>query len=119
MVCIRKILLINILGMMIIIVASVSFAGMGGGGHHMPNSNGYMNNPQNQSIPKTDQRYNQFNTNSNMHRESGNYNMHDQMPSEGMRQNNYYPKQHDSPNSGQGGGNSMDNQQHENQMDMH
>ena len=84
---IRKILLINVFGLVIILLASTSYAGMGGG-HHMPNYGGNGSNMPNRSFHENFNNNQQFNNKSDMHGESGRSNQSNHNNQDGMMDNN-------------------------------
>lgn len=84
---IRKILLINVFGLVIILLAFTSYAGMGGG-HHMPNYGGNGSNMPNRSFHENFNNNQQFNNKSDMHGESGRSNQNNHNNQDHMMDNN-------------------------------
>jgi hypothetical protein len=115
---IRKILVIKFVVLTIAFLTSVSFAGMGGGGHHMSGSDGHMNFNQGFSTPNTERESKQFDQNSNMHEGARKYNMNGHRTIDGMPQNNFMQKGHGFNNDNREAENGMDYQQQGNYMDM-
>ena len=116
--CLRKILLGNLIGIILILVASNSFAGMGGGGHHMSNSAGHMNYDQGVTTHSPGKVHNQLNQSYDMHGGSQKGNVDEQKAQERMQHKNYQPNKTDDSTNGPKAGYRMDYQQNNNRMGM-
>lgn len=112
---IRKILLVNVFGIVIIFIAFSAFAGMGGG-HHMPNYGGYKNDMPNKNTQENNWSNQHFNHNQSMHQESmgnskGGHNIQD-----GMMHNISPERDSRNPKYDEAPGQGMRQQQHFNEM---
>ena len=109
----RKILLINVLGLAIIFVAFSSYAGMGGG-HHMQSYGGNVIDMPNRNNPDKYMNHQQFNHNPEMHNESGRKNQNDHSFQEDMMHNNLQERNSSNPNNDKIPGTDMNHQSYQN-----
>ena len=106
---IRKILLINVFGLVIILLAFTSYAGMGGD-HHMPSYGGNVIDMPNRNNPDTHMNNQQFNHSPGMHEETGRTNQTDHNFQEGMMNKNYQERNSEKTNNDNTTDNGMNHQ---------
>ena len=113
---IRKILLINVFGLVIIFIALSSYAGMGGG-HHGASHMGNVGNMPYGNNSESDRNSHKFNNNQGMHGESGWNNKNNHDIQEDMMHNDLHERNSRSYNSDKMPGQDMGHQQHFDEMD--